>query len=50
MTIQQLVEIRPIAAGQAGGLGHVARRDLQDLAEIIPGELVPGILELRQTR
>src|SRR5690606_163423 len=45
---QELVEVGAIALGEPRRLAHVAHRDLQDLRQVIAGELVARLAERRQ--
>ena len=40
---QQLVKVCAVSFGQSSRLAYIALGDLQDLGQIVPGELVPGL-------
>src|SRR5260221_9656575 len=47
---QQLVEVRAVAFRQARGLADIARRDLEDLRQVIAREFVARFVERGQPR
>lgn len=45
VTLQKFVELRAIAAGQLGGLGHVALRELENAGEVVVFKALAGVFK-----